>query len=264
VNARVDKSAAVARAGGVGMVLVNVTPGSQDADFHAVPTVHVDASEGRAIKDYVEDADEDATASIDPAAAEQTAVPQIAEFSSRGPSKAVVGNLLKPDIAAPGVGVVSAASPAGSGRLWDVYSGTSMSAPHIAGLAALVQGARPEWSPAAVKSAMMTTAYDVEGNNRPMAQGAGHVNPSRFLDPGLVYDATGRHWRAYLNGAVETSDVNVASIAVGDLTGRTVVKRRVTNVTGRTATFSADVTGLDGVRATVVPDTLLLAPGETA
>lgn len=264
VNARVDKSAAVARAGGVGMVLANVTPGSQDADFHAVPTVHVDASEGRAIKEYVEDADEDATASIDPAGAEETAVPQVAEFSSRGPSKAVGANLLKPDIAAPGVGVVSASSPADSGRLWDVYSGTSMSAPHIAGLAALVQAERPDWSPAAIKSAMMTTAYDVEGNNRPMAQGAGHVNPARFLDPGLVYDATGKHWRAYLNGAVDTSDVNVASIAVGDLTGRTVVKRTVTNVSGRTATFSAGVAGLDGVRATVVPDTLLLAPGESA
>ena len=276
-SARVDKSAAVARAGGAAMILVNVTPGSQDADFHSVPTVHVGGTDGQAIKEYVEEENGDATALLDPDASDGTAVPQVADFSSRGPTRAAGGNLLKPDLAAPGVSVVSAvAPPSNSGRLWDLYSGTSMSAPHIAGLAAFVQGVKPDWSPAQIKSAMMTTAYDVEGNDGAFSQGAGHVDPSELLDPGLVFDANEQDWRGFLRSqgvettdgsaveAISASDLNVPSIAVGDLAGRTTITRTVTNVSGKTESFSADVSGLDGVSATVAPDTLLLGPGESA
>lgn len=279
VTARVDKSAAVASAGGAGMILVNITPGSQDADFHAVPTVHLDGVDGRGIQSYVEEAGDDATASINPDASDDTTVPQIAEFSSRGPSLAAGGDLLKPDLSAPGVGVVSAVAPASNtDRLWDLYSGTSMSAPHVAGLAAFVKGVHADWSPAQIKSSMMTTAYDLDGNDAPFSQGAGQVDPSNFLDPGLVYDATVKDWHGFLRGqgfanedgsaipgkAIDSSDLNVPSIAVGELTGRTTVTRTVTNVSGRTESFSADVTGLNGVRATVLPSTLLLSPGESA
>ena len=85
--------------------------------------------------------------------------PQVAGFSSRGPSLGTGGNLLKPDIAAPGVAVLAAvAPPSNRNRNFDFYSGTSMSSPHIAGVAALYFGKRPTWSPMAVKSALMTTA----------------------------------------------------------------------------------------------------------
>ena len=84
-TARVDKSVAVARAGGVGMVLANVVPDTVDADVHSVPTVHLDVADADAVRAYVRDA-EDPTASIDPAATDGTPVPQIAHFSSRGPS----------------------------------------------------------------------------------------------------------------------------------------------------------------------------------
>lgn len=276
-NARVDKSVAVARAGGAGMVLVNVTPDGVDADFHSVPAVHVDAADGDAIKSYVRAEGDDATASIDPAGADDTAVPQITDFSSRGPSGST-DDLLKPDLTAPGLSILAAAAPASdSGRLWDLASGTSMSAPHVAGLAAFIMGEKPDWSPAQVKSAMMTTADDLEGEAGPLAQGAGNVDPAEFLDPGLVLDASPKDYRGFLAGQgitnsdgspvsdrpMEARRLNLPSIAVGSLTGQLRVSRRVTNLSGRAEAFDPVVSGLDGVDATVRPKRLTLAPGET-
>jgi subtilisin family serine protease len=278
-TARVDKSVAVARAGGVGMVLANVTPDDINADFHAVPTVHVDVAAGDAIKEYVRAKGEDAFASIDPDGADDTAVPQIADFSARGPSGAAGGDILKPDLTAPGVSVVAAVAPASNaGRLWDLYSGTSMSAPHIAGLAAFILGENPEWSPAAVKSAMMTTADDLEGAAGPFAQGSGNVDPGEFLDPGLVFDAGNKDYLDFLAGQgftytdgspvsetpIKGQDLNLPSIAVGELTGRVEVTRRVTNLSGAPETFVPKVSGLDGIDVRVRPSRLKLAPGASA
>jgi len=278
VIARVDKSRAVARAGGVGMVLVNTVPDSIDADFHDVPTVHLDQADGSAVREYVAEQGEDATALIDADGDEEVAVPQVAGFSSRGPSPAADGDLLKPDLTAPGIGVLGAvAPPSNSERLWDVYSGTSTSAPHVAGLAALVASERPEWSPARIKSALMTTADDLERNDAPFAQGAGHVDPEDMLDPVLVYGAGPRDWLGFLIGSgfeyadgspvsrapVEASDLNLPSIAVGDLTGSAEVTRTVTNVSDSPETFEAGVVGLDGVAVSVEPAQILLRPGES-
>ncbi|MGH3332207.1 MAG: S8 family serine peptidase [Nocardioidaceae bacterium] len=277
-TARVDKSAAVARAGGAAMVLANVTPDGVEADFHSVPTVHLDRAAAKQVKAYVADAHAP-TASIDPSGTDHAAVPQVAGFSARGPSTATDGDILKPDLTAPGVGVLAAvAPPSDAGRLWDLSSGTSMSTAHVAGLAALVVAEKPTWSPARVKSAMMTTAYDVEGSAGPFSQGAGHVDPTRFLDPGLVFDATAHDYAAFLAGQgfrysdgtrvsdrpVDASNLNLPSIAVGDLTGTTRLSRRVTNVSGSAETFHARVTGLNGVSASVQPQTLELGPGESA
>ena len=68
----------------------------------------------------------------------------MAAFSSAGPALAGGGDLLKPDITAPGVDVVAAVSPVGAnGNLYDAVSGTSMSSPHIAGIAALLKASTP-------------------------------------------------------------------------------------------------------------------------
>ena len=86
-----------------------------------------------------------------------------------------------------------------------------MSAPHVAGLAALLKQLHPDWSPMTVKSALMTTAYDVldgaEHRTRRVIfrQGAGHVRPNDAADPGLVFDAGFNDWLAFLCGTTTAS-----------------------------------------------------------
>jgi len=135
---RVDKSAEVKRAGGIGMVLVNLTPLDTDADLHTVPTVHLDSTGGVPAKAYAATAGATATLVPGNTSGIDTPYPQVAGFSSRGPSLSSNGDILKPDIAAPGVGILASVSPTlDNGRNFDFLSGTSMAAPHIAGLAAL-------------------------------------------------------------------------------------------------------------------------------
>jgi subtilisin family serine protease len=278
VNDRVAKSAEVKRAGGVGLVMTNPTNNSLNADDHSVPTVHVQNTYRQAIHDYVATAG--ATIALlvgDQTGGTPTPLPVVAGFSSRGPDLTSGGDLVKPDIAAPGVDIVAAVAPGPNhGNNFEPISGTSMSAPHIAGLAALILGKRPEWSPAAVKSAMMTTASDTRTeagakNTNPFDQGAGFVNPRRFLNPGLVYDSDVVDWVGYLEGtgvdtgtgvpAIDPSDVNVPSIGIGSLAGTQTVTRRVTAV--KSGTYRAHV-NVPGVRATVAPSVMRLRKGQTA
>ncbi len=261
-TARVDKSTAVAQAGGVGMVLANTSPDSVDADVHAVPTVHLDARAAASLAAYVREAGPEARVSLDPTASEDVPVPTSARFSGRGPVAG--GDVLKPDLSAPGQAVVGAtAPPASSGRHWDLMSGTSVGAAHVAGLAALVRGAHPTWSPARIRSAMSTTAYDLADAVDPLAQGAGHVEPRRFLDPGLVLDTDPVQWRAYLRGERKAENLNLPSVALGGLVGRTTVVRRLTSVAATTETFTASVSPVPGLDITVRPATVTLEPGES-
>lgn len=276
---RVDKSASVAQAGGVGMVLVNTVPNSLDADFHSVPTVHLDEAAGEAVKQYAEEAGADATAALDPRGHARLRLPMVAGFSSRGPLLAARGNIAKPDLSAPGVSAVGAVAPASNaGRLWDLYSGTSMSAPYVAGLAASVLARHPDWTPAEVKSALMTTATTMPGAPSPFAQGAGQPSARHALDPGLVYDSDLSDWLGFLAGQgirrlvglrsptrpIAASNLNAASIAIGGLVGRKTVKRTVTNVGNRAETYTARVTGLPGIDVRVSPWVLTLSPGQSA
>ncbi len=274
VIARVDKSREVQRAGGVGMILVNPTPNSLNADAHFVPTVHLPHTAYKDVYRYVKKArDPRSRILADRNAGSKTKIPEVAEFSSRGPSIAAGGDLLKPDISAPGVDVVAAVAPEGNlGRDYDFYSGTSMSSPHIAGLSALIMEAHPRWSPMMIKSAMMTTAYDHATTKGPFAQGAGFVKPREFLDPGLTYDSDYDDWVDFLAGQgvvfgngepvsdtkLRASNLNLASIAIGDLAGKERVRRTVRNVGGEPATYKASVEGLEGIDVKVVPDTLTL------
>jgi subtilisin family serine protease len=284
VFARVNKSLAVAEAGGVGAVLVNNPTSSLNADFHFVPTVHVQFSDRDALKAYA--ATSNATATINQATiVYNTPAPFTASFSSRGPLLAGGGDLLKPDIIAPGQDILAGVAPPGnSGRLFDLYSGTSMSSPHVAGLAALFKELHPRWSPMAIKSALMTSAGDVlDGpNTNPLVifrQGAGHVRPNFAKDPGLVFDSGFNDWLAFicskqpegLTGTCnalwnagyprDASDFNSPSIAIGDLGGIQEVKRTVKNV-GATGTYTASVSGLNGFSVSITPASFTLKTGQ--
>jgi hypothetical protein len=110
---------------------------------------------------------------------------------------------------------------------------------------------------------MMTTADDLEGGAGPFAKGAGQVDPQGLIDPGVVLDAAPRSWRRFLAGERGAAELNLPSLAVGDLVGRTTVVRRLTNVASTTETYTASVTGLSGIDVTVRPRTVTLRPGQT-
>ena len=289
VTARVNKSLAVQEAGGVGMILVNTSVTSINADFHFVPTVHLAHTDRAAVKAYAATAG--ATATINQATIVDDAdAPFTASFSSRGPLQAAGGDLLKPDLIAPGQDILAGVAPPGNaGRLFDLYSGTSMSSPHVAGLGALMKQAHPDWSPMAIKSALMTTGYDLLDGGTPapntnpvliFRQGAGHVDPNKAVDPGLVFDAGWNDWLAFicatqpqgldgvctqltaLGYSMDASNYNSPSISIGALAGRQPVKRTVTNVSDATATYTATVSGLVGFTVAVSPASLELEPSE--
>lgn len=277
VNGRLEKSIEVARAGGIGMVLVNVDAGDTVTDDHVIPSIHLDAPDREAIRAYA--ATEGATATFENGnlTGTATAVPQIAGFSSRGPALAAGSDVLKPDITAPGVSILAASANPESGQPeYEFMSGTSMSSPHIAGIAALYLGLRPLASPAEIKSAMMTSATDtVDATDAvvtdPLAQGAGQVAPAKFLTAGLIYENGLTDWKRYLVGtgeasfpgvtAIDPSNLNQASIAIGDLTGPQTVTRKVTAQT--IGTYKATIK-VPGIRTTVSPSTLTFTKaGET-
>jgi subtilisin family serine protease len=288
VNARTEKSATVRAAGGVGMVLYNTTADVDDidADYHSIPTVHLHAADGVKAVAYADGTDP--TASLGAAQTVTVNAPEVATFSSYGPALAAKGDLLKPDIAAPGVDVIAPVAPPGNGgESFAAYSGTSMAAPHIAGLAALLRSKHPEWSPAAVRSAMMTTASQTDRSGgpillagvpaTPLHYGAGQVEPAKEYNPGLIYDSGPEDWLAYMCAvgdldsaacqgvpAVDPSDLNYPSIAVGDLVGSQTIVRTVTNTSSAAGVYQAQLSPPPGVKATVTPSTMVVLPGRKA
>jgi len=273
--ARTDKSLAVSMAGGAGMVLANVSPSSLNADFHSVPSIHVNVATGDALRAY---AIASGKGSISAGTAITVEASFVAGFSSRGPALAGSGDLLKPDIMAPGVDIIAAVSPPGNGgESFAAYSGTSMSSPHMAGLGALMKQAHPDWSPAAIKSAFMTTATQNTNMGNPISggpfgYGAGAVQPNKALNPGLVYDAGFNDWYGFLCGtgslncggyAPDPSNMNYPSIAVGALVFSQTVTRTVTSVSDSAATYTPEVDGLAGFDVSFNLATIEIDPGES-
>ena len=68
------------------------------------------------------------------------------------------GHILKPDVSAPGANIISSTVEQATGGLWSISAGTSFSAPHVAGAAALLLQRHPTWTPKQLKSALMSTA----------------------------------------------------------------------------------------------------------
>ena len=282
----VDKASSVASAGGIGVVFVNVPGGSAELGpppATVIPALKVAVDSRDAIRAYAQPSNQSASMSV--TIRLDTPAPRTASFSSRGPSLAAQGNILKPDIMAPGVDVIAAVAPTidNGGESFASYQGTSMATPHIAGIAALFKEAHPKWSPMAIKSAMMTTAYDIRDGSGTLPgvafrQGAGFVNPTAALDPGLVFDSDGSDWAGFLCGQyvvprsyckarhvkpIDASDMNSASIAVATMAGSQTVTRSVTNVSNRVSMYTPSLAGLDGFDVKVTPSKLNIPPGQT-
>ncbi|MFI1213493.1 S8 family serine peptidase [Streptomyces sp. NPDC020802] len=296
-NTRIEKSAAVKAAGGVGLVMY-YTRDFDDlvVDPHTLPTVYLTPPDGQAVKTYSAGAGSGATAEMGAAFTERPQAPKVAGYSSGGPDVFSGGDLLKPDVMAPGMDITAGTAPGSGDGLFKgsagLMGGTSAATPHVAGLALLLRSLHPDWSPMEVKSALMTSAttkdnkgkpigrFNVDGPATPLDYGAGHVVPNTADDPGLVYDSTSADWTAYLcaiggprvTGAdacatatkTDASDLNTPSISVGDLLGRQTVTRTVTNVARTTGVYTATLQTPPGYTAEVSPKRLVVKPGESA
>ncbi|MDX2412225.1 MAG: S8 family serine peptidase [Woeseiaceae bacterium] len=212
-------------------------------------------------------------------------------FSARGPGP--VPDILKPDVTAPGINILAGFSPdaanAAPGENFAYLTGTSMSTPHVAGVAALLLQAHPDWSPSAIKSALMTTAHQsLTGSDGvtaalPFDYGAGHIVPNDSVDPGLVYDVSSDDYDAFACGialpgvtqercdqlsaagySFAGADLNQPSIAIERFTSERTVSRSVTNVSDQSASYVATVIAPVGIGVNVVPASITVAPGETA
>eukprot|EP00775_Hariotina_reticulata_P011419 gene11419-11566_t len=174
-----------------------------------------------------------------------------------------------------------------------------MAAPHIAGIAALIKQKHPSWSPGAIKSAIMTTAYNTiktgEGAGKqsigtPFEVGAGHINPTAALNPGMVFDwgledsnrwlcsATTKRvsgdedWSSFCtencgddnSAACAMAAFNLPSIGMYDIIGPTTITRVVTSVLPAAAVWTAsNITVPPGFLVQVTPVSFTLAAGES-
>ncbi|KAL2326644.1 hypothetical protein Fmac_025702 [Flemingia macrophylla] len=246
------------------------SPLSQDvADIFALPAVSLSQKDGKLIQSYIGLTSHEGKDSL---------APYIASFSSRGPN-AITADILMPDLAAPGADILAAWSPIGSVSgvkgdkrkvNYNIVYGTSMACPHVTAAAAYIKSFHPDWSPAAIKSALMTTATPMSEALNPEAEfayGAGQLDPIKAVNPGLVYDANEIDYVKFLcgqgydvkkiraitsdnssctqNNIGTVSDLNLPSFAVFVNTSTffsRVFHRTVTNVGSPTSKYRARVT----------------------
>lgn len=253
---RVDKSAAVAEADGVGMVLANQGPGSVDADFHSVPTVHLDQAAARTLRHWLA-AHPRGKVSLRPIGIAHPPA-RLAGWSAGGNPTAGV---LKPDVVAPGVGLLGAVPPSVRNTRWDFVSGTSAATAYTSGVAALLRS-RHDWPASVVRSVLATTADPVSGVPSALRSGAGRVRSTASARPGVVYAVDPHDYRAWLDGSFAAGRLNTPSLL---LTGdESSVQRTITNVGTRALYFSSSASGFTRHTVVVRPAAVRLAPGESA
>ncbi|KAJ4747969.1 Subtilisin-like protease [Rhynchospora pubera] len=304
INARVAKGEAVLQAGGVSMILINsnITGNEIIADAHVLPATHITYSEGQILLSYIKPNSKELGYVTKPETVLNTKpAPFMASFSSQGPNP-VTPDILKPDITAPGVSVIAAYSGAVSPTGLDDFdkrrvkfnsiSGTSMSCPHISGVVGLLHTLYPHWSPAAIRSAILTTASITDNQGQkilnssfvtatPFSYGSGHVNPNAAADPGLIYDLTATDYLNFLcslgyNSSQLASfdasykcplkpqdikDLNYPSFTISQLNQSVTVSRKVKNV-GPAGTYTVTVEEPSGIRVKVIPNSLKFGVGE--
>ncbi|KAL6911584.1 hypothetical protein ACP4OV_000389 [Aristida adscensionis] len=307
VIGREEKGEAVKLAGGVGAIFGSTAGFGEQAltSDHVLPATAVPFADAEKIKKYISTTAKPVATIVfhGTVVGETPSAPRMASFSSRGPSRRAP-EILKPDVTAPGVDILAAWTGENSPTelasdprrvQYNIISGTSMSCPHVSGIAALLRQARPDWSPAVIKSAMMTTAYNLDNAgdtikdmstgkaSTPFARGAGHVDPNRAVDPGLVYDAGVDDYFSFLCAIGYTAeqiaifkanddpavDCSARTASAGDLnypafsvvfnstTDRITQRRVVRNVGSNVkATYTASLTLPAGVRVKVKPSKL--------
>ncbi|KAI9102996.1 hypothetical protein K1719_023435 [Acacia pycnantha] len=310
INARAAKGEVVKKAGGIGMIIANGVFDGEGlvADCHVLPATAVGATGGDVIRKYISESSKSHSIPTATIIFKGTKLgiraPMVASFSARGPNPESP-EILKPDVIAPGLNILAAwpdkVGPSGVASdtrktEFNILSGTSMACPHVSGLAALLKAAHPDWSPAAIRSALMTTAYTVDNRGNTMLDestgnvssvfdyGSGHVHPEKAMDPGLIYDINTYDYVDFLcNSNYTTQNIKVITRKGADCSGAkraghvgnlnypsfsavfqqygkqkmsTHFIRTVTNVGDANSVYKATLKPPRGMVVTVKPDTL--------
>ncbi|XP_061980159.1 subtilisin-like protease [Populus nigra] len=299
----VYKGQEVKDAGGAAMIVMNdeFYGNVTTASLHVLPASHVTYADGLSIKAYINSTSSPmATILFKGTVFGVPYAPQVAMFSSRGPSLASPG-ILKPDILGPGVRILAAWLHPVDNRLnttpgFNVISGTSMATPHLSGIAALLKSSHPDWSPAAIKSAIMTTANLTNLGGMPITDqffvpvdvfgiGSGHVNPTKADDPGLVYDIQPDDYIPYLCGlgynetvigiivqrpvtcsnssSIPEAQLNYPSFSIKLGSGPQAYTRTVTNVGPLKSSYIAEIISPQGVDVKVIPSAIEFGGGSS-
>ncbi|XP_058763096.1 subtilisin-like protease SBT3 [Vicia villosa] len=276
-----------------------------------IPSIITNPRNGEIVKSYIKSYNSKNSSTIASISFKATGVgvkpsPRIYFYSSRGPSK-ICPYVLKPDITAPGSNILASWPPNVFVGIFkdrelfnkfNIASGTSMACPHVAGVGVLLKGAHNDWSLAAIRSAIMTTSYIldnttehikeidiIEYSNKvstPLVLGAGHVDPNRVFDPGLVYDIGVQDY-VNLLCALNYSQKNIAAITISafnnfskpslDLNYPSFIAftdsknssskiiqqfyRTVNNVAEGQTTYVANISPIKGFNISVIPNKLV-------
>ncbi|CAJ2657641.1 unnamed protein product [Trifolium pratense] len=287
--------AVVKAIGGIGTIVEN-DQFLDVAQIFSAPATYVNESTGQIITNYIQST-RSPSAVIHKSHEVKIPAPFVASFSSRGPNPGSQ-HVLKPDVTAPGINILASYTLRTSITGFEgdtqfseftLMSGTSMSCPHVSGVAAYVKSFHPDWTPAAIRSAIITTAKPMSqkfNKEAEFAFGAGQVNPTRAVNPGLVYDMDDFAYIQFLchegyNGSTLSvligSPINCTSLLPGighdainypsmqlsvkSNTDRTigVFRRRVTNVGPGPTIYNATIKSPKGVEITVRPNSLIFS-----
>ncbi|XP_021715434.1 subtilisin-like protease SBT4.3 [Chenopodium quinoa] len=266
------------------------------SQIYPLPAIEFESNEFQALKSYLNSTKNPKANILKSFSFNDTSSPYVIGFSSRGPNLAA-SDILKPDITAPGVEIIAAFSPLASltgipgdkrSVNYTIFSGTSMSCPHVAGASVYIKSLHPDWSPSAIKSALMTTAQPIspsKNKDAEFAYGSGHLDPVKAANPGLVYVTeqdeyltffcklgydkdqialiTGNRKFSCPKESNETSslakDVNYPSLSVMveiDIPINIKFSRTVTNVGVANSTYTVKVESPKEIKVTVNPTSL--------
>jgi hypothetical protein len=256
-------------AGAGGYILLNTESEGESivADDHCLPTSHLGLADGSQLREW-----------LDSGSGHQGSISgfrilhrdenadQLAFFSGRGPNLPPVEDILKPDLIAPGVGILAAFIPnAGS---YAFQSGTSMSSPHVAGGAALIKAVHPDWTPPMIVSALTLTATpelvgDFDGSAvNPHKHGAGRPRLDLAVNSALYVNETESGFLAASPGSGgEPKELNLPTMADAFCRNNCSFSRTVTDLVGG-ANWSASAQNFsDGVEVDISPQNFTLANG---
>eukprot|EP00257_Ricinus_communis_P018873 XP_015577693.1 subtilisin-like protease SBT5.3 [Ricinus communis] len=293
-DSRGEKALTIQQGGGVGMILID--PSAKEVGFQfVIPGTLIGQEEAQQLLAYMK-TEKYPIARIAPTITilNTKPAPKMAVFSSQGPN-IISPDIIKPDITAPGLNILAAWSPVATGGTggraanYNIISGTSMSCPHVAAVAAILKSYKNSWSPAAIMSAIMTTATVIDNTGKvigrypngtqssPFDYGSGHLNPIAAVNPGLVYDFNSYDVTNFLCSTGESPaqlknltgqstycqkpnmqpyDFNYPSIGVSKMHGSVSVRRTVTYYSKGPTAYTAKIDYPSGVKVTVTPATL--------